>query len=90
MKKSMQIFVAGLIISYAFALVTNDNGTVHDFFSFAGLAHLLMSVLLMLASIISFIAGKRETGKALLTAVALLLLAGTITCSVFPMGLNIH
>ncbi|MFM9911283.1 MAG: hypothetical protein ACKVOW_18235 [Chitinophagaceae bacterium] len=90
MKKSMQIFVAGLIISYLFALLTNEKGTVHDFFSFAGLGNLLLSVLLIIPCIITFIAGKKEIGKALLNAIALLLLTGTITCSVFPMGLNVH
>ena len=88
MKKSLLYFLVALGVSLLIGLLANGNGRVYDFFTISGLANLLISILLLLASIICFIAKKKELGKELLTATGLLLLCGTITCSFFPFQLN--
>lgn len=88
MKKSIPLFITGLVLSVVLGFGMNEGGRVYDFFTISGLGNLLIAALFFIIALVCFIARKKELGQQLCIAAGLLLLCGTITCSIFP--LNIH
>jgi len=89
MKKGAFIFIIELIISFVISVVVNQGPVNYDFFTLLGLINLIIGVLSFFISLIIYFVDK-ETARPFFIASGLLLLAGCLTCSIFPIRLNSH
>ena len=87
MKKALPIFITEFIISFVFAFITSGRIFNYDFFTMVGLGNLIIGLLSFLISLIIYFVD-RESGKPWFIASGLILLAGCLTCSVFPFRMN--
>ncbi len=87
MKKAGVILIIEMSISAVIAFLANNNIINYDFFTVFGLGNLIIGLLGAIAGLIG-LAINKETGQSLLIASGLLLLAGCLTCAVFPFRLN--
>jgi len=61
---------------------------IYDLLTLSGALNLIFSILFFLAALLQFLLRNKEQGKTLLITSGLLLLAGGVTCSVFPFRMN--
>jgi hypothetical protein len=87
LKTSLLIYGICQFAIFLIAIISQEFSFSYDTGFIAGLLNLVAGTLLLLVSMILFIAGKKDYGKAVITACGILLLAGTITCSFFPFRL---
>lgn len=87
MKKALPIFITEFILSFVFASAINGIVFNYDFFTMLGLCNLIIGLLSFVISLIIYFVDK-EPGKYWLMATGFLLLAGCVTCSIFPFRLN--
>ena len=87
MKKAMPIFLIELLLSFIVAVFNNQGVFNYDFFTMQGLANLIIGILSFFISLIIYFVDK-DAARPFFIASGLLLLAGCLTCSVFPIRLN--
>jgi hypothetical protein len=87
MKKALPIFITEFVISLIFAFTTNGSVFSYDFFTMLGLGNLIIGLLSFILSLIIYFVDK-ETGKPWFIASGLILLAGCLTCTAFPIRIN--
>ncbi len=83
------LFIYGICqaVIFLLAFLFNDMTLKYDTGFSTGLFNLLTGGVMLLASVIPFIIRKNDIGRAMLIASGILLLAGVITCSIFPFKL---
>ena len=89
MKKAMTIFLIELLLSFIVAVFINQGVFNYDFLTMQGLANLIIGILSFFISLIIYFVDK-DTARPFFIASGLLLLAGCLTCSVFPIRLNMR
>jgi drug/metabolite transporter (DMT)-like permease len=87
MKKALPILIIELVLSFVSGLVFNAGVFNYDFLTTLGLANLIIGLLSFFTGLIIYFVDK-EMGKPFLLASGLLLLIGCVTCSIFPLRLN--
>ena len=87
MKRILKIYAVCLGASLIFAFLLNDRTLDYNFLTGLGLVNLVIGVLAFLVGLIAF-AFDTELAKAILAASGLLLLTGTLTCSIHPFRMN--
>ena len=90
MKKALNIFLSGIALAVLVSFFANDEKMDYNYLTLGGLTCLVLSALGLFVSLFLFVAKDKETAKSLLIATGLMLFTGVVTCSVFPMNLNVH
>ncbi|MDX1938438.1 MAG: hypothetical protein SFU21_15060 [Flavihumibacter sp.] len=90
MNKGLKIYAICFGICLMLALLASGGGISTDILTFTGLISLIIGILLLVIALVALLARSNEWAKAFAIAGGLLLLTGTVTCSVFPINMNIH
>lgn len=90
MKKSLKIFLIGIVVSLVLAFAGVGAKFNYDFMTAFGLINLLLGGFGAVISFIILLITKKETAKHVLIASGLLLLVGAGACTAFPINLNVH
>jgi len=90
MKKSLKIFLIGIVLSLLIAFAGVGAKFNYDFMTVFGLINLLLGGFGSVIGFIRWLITKSETAKHFLVAAGLLLLVGAGACTAFPINLNVH
>jgi len=88
MKKSLNIYLACIIVSFVLGLLF-DSGRFTSVTGFMfGCLNLIIGFILFIAGIVLLSSGSKEKGKVFMQASGMVFLTGGIACSIFPFRLN--
>lgn len=89
MKRGFNIFLIGLGVSFLISLLFNSGRFNSELLTGVGLFNLLIGCLMLFIAGICLLTGNKQTAQAYAIAAGLLLLTGTLTCSIFPLKLRL-
>jgi hypothetical protein len=87
MKKALPFLTVEIIVSLVISVILN-KGFGGEYLTLFGLINLLLGALGIGGAVIFSIMKADQLAKALVISSALLILMGTVTCSIFPFRMN--